>query len=159
MGYIERNLLDDEKIVYRTQKHPIIFLVPVLWTVVMVVCLVNVNPWVNKFAIAPGIAAAATWFKQFLNFATAVFVVTNKRILMKEGFFFRHMNDLRLSTISNISVSQSLLGQLLDYGTLLINPFGGENDLFPEIAHPNEFKRQAQMQLENKKVELPIKNN
>lgn len=148
MGYIEQNLLDDEKIIYRTRKHPIIFFAPALWTLCIFIFLLNSNPWVVKLSILPALAALITGCYQLLDFVTAVFVVTNKRIVMKEGFFFRHVNDLRLATVSNISVNQSLLGQALDYGTVVINPFGGENDFFPEIAHPNEFKRQAQMQLE-----------
>lgn len=144
MDYIQKNLLENEEILYRTKKHPIIFLIPVLWTCGIFIFLANSNPYVVKLAFAPAIAALLTWANQLLDYYTAVFVVTNKRVLMKEGFFFRHTNDLDLLMFSNIDVNQSLLGRFLDYGTVIINPFGGEMDFFPEIAHPYLFKKEAQ---------------
>ncbi|EKD53945.1 MAG: putative membrane-associated protein [uncultured bacterium] len=148
MGLIDRNLLPDEQILYRTKKHIIIFLTPLIWIIATLFFLLNPNPMVVKVAIAPAIAALITGVNQWLDYMTSDFAVTNKRILMKEGFFFRHTNDLRLATVSNITVNQSLLGQMLDYGTVVINPFGGENDIFTAIAHPLTFQKESQAQLD-----------
>lgn len=148
MGFLDKTLLPDEQIVYRTKKHFIIFLIPVVWTIATVCFAFNSNPLVAKIAFAPGIAALLTWVNQWLNYVTADFIVTNKRIIMKEGFFTRHMNELRLATVSNITVNQGLLGQLLNYGNVIINPFGGENDVFIDIAQPFELQKETQEQLE-----------
>jgi uncharacterized membrane protein YdbT with pleckstrin-like domain len=69
-------------------------------------------------------------------------------MLMREGFFFRHANEMRLSTVSNVSVNQSLLGRILNYGTVVIQPFGGNQDVFSEIALPQELQRQTQITLD-----------
>jgi uncharacterized membrane protein YdbT with pleckstrin-like domain len=145
---IEKNLLPDEQIVYQTRKHFIIFFAPVIWTIATIILLFNSNPLIVKVALAPGIVAALAWLNQWLDYITSVFVVTNKRVMMKEGFFTRHANELRLATVSNMTVNQSLLGQLLDYGIVVINPFGGNNDIFRDIAHPFEFQKQTQTQLD-----------
>ncbi len=148
MSLIDKTLLPDEQIFYRTKKHFIIFFAPLIWIIAAIFFLLNPNPWIVKAAIAPGAVALLTAMNKWLDYITSEYVVTNKRILMKEGFFFRHSNELRLATISNMTVNQSLLGQWLDYGMVIINPFGGNNDVFPYIAHPLEFQKQAQAQLD-----------
>lgn len=156
MSYIDRNLLDDEQIVYRTKKHFIIFLGPVFWTFVALFCHFNSNSILVNIAFAPAIIAVAMWGYQGLNYLTSEFAVTNKRVLMKEGFFFRHANELRLTTISNISVVQSLIGQALNYGTVVINPFGGNNDVFTLIAELRQFEKAANEQLDKVTRQPPL---
>ncbi len=148
MSTLEKNLLSDEQIIYQTKKHWIIFFAPTAWIVAAVFFAFNANPWVVKVAIAPAIAALILGINQWLTYITSEFVITNKRVLMKEGFFTRHMAELRLATVSTMNVDQSLLGQLLNYGTVIITPFGGREDIFTEIAGPFEFQKQTQMQLD-----------
>jgi len=148
MTHIEKNLLSDEQIIYRTKKHWIIFFAPAAWIIAALFFVFNSNPWVVKAALAPALAALVIGIGKWLNYITAEFVITNKRVMMKEGFFTRHSNELRLATVSNMNVNQSLLGQLLDYGTVIISPFGGREDIFTEIAHPFEFQKQTQTQLD-----------
>ncbi len=108
----------------------------------------NANPFVVKLAFVPGIASLLAWANEFLDYTTSEFAVTTKRLLMTEGFFTRHTNQARLSTLTNISTEQSLLGQILNYGTVVINTFGGMNDAFPEIPAPNVFQKHVQAQLD-----------
>lgn len=148
MAYIDQNLLPDEKILYRTKKHFIIFLIPVIWTLGAVFFYFNSNPMVVKISLIFVIAALFTWLNAFLIYYTSDFAVTNKRISMKEGFFFRHANDTRLTTIANVTVNQSLLGQILNYGTVVINTFGGTADPFSEINSPVAFQKLLQEQID-----------
>jgi len=148
MSYVEKSLLPDEKIVFRTGKHLIIFYAPLLWALMAIIFYFAHNPLVNKVAVVPAILMLVTGFNQWLIYITAEFAITNKRIILREGFFFRHMTELRLSTVSNMTVNQSLIGQMLDYGTIVVSPFGGTNDVFSEIAWPFEFQKAAQMQLD-----------
>lgn len=149
MSSIEKILLSDEQILYRTRKHWIIFFAPIAWVVAAVFFVLNPNPWVVKAAFAPALAALILGIGKWLEYITSHFVITNKRILMTEGFFTKHSNELRLATVSNMNVNQSLLGQILNYGTVVLSPFGGKEDIFTEIAKPFEFQKQAQMQLDN----------
>lgn len=148
MSYVEKSLLPEEKILYRTGKHPIIFFVPAVWVILTAGFLLVPNDLVHKIAFVPALAALFTGFNQWLIYITAEFAVTSRRIIMREGFFFRHMNEMRLSTVSNMTVNQSILGQLLGYGTLVVSPFGSNNDIFTAISHPFVFQRTAQEQLD-----------
>lgn len=148
MNSIEQSLLADEQIIYRTKKHWIIFCNPVVWAIVAVIFAFNSNPWVAIAAIAPAAAALILGIGKWLDYITSQFVLTNKRVMMREGFFTRHSTELRLATVSNMNVNQSLVGQLFNYGTVITSPFGGKEDVFTEIAGPFEFQKQVQMQLD-----------
>jgi uncharacterized membrane protein YdbT with pleckstrin-like domain len=146
---LDNNLLPNEKIIFRTKKHWIIFLVPVVLTLITLGFLFNNNSFVIKLAFVPVIATLLAWANQLLLYWSSEFAVTTKRIIMKEGFFFKHTNEALLTAISSTSVDQSLLGQILNYGTVVIYTFGNA-DPFVQIAAPNEFQKQLQIQLSEK---------
>ncbi|SRR5579883_315901 len=148
MRTLDSSLLPDEKILFRTQKHYIVFLPAIMMTAIAFYFVFNHAELVAKYAIFVEIAALLTWINNFLIYVTADFAVTDKRIIMKEGFFFRHTNEMRLMAIANASVDQSLLGQILNYGTVFIHTFGGDRDPFTLIARPNEFQKYLQKQLD-----------
>lgn len=165
MSYIDKNLLADERIVYRTRKHFIIFTIPVILTVLTLILFMQIPPMIDKFlggtslqntryfiifaaCIGPAVFAAFYWVKEWLNYVTSDFVVTTKRLIMKEGFFVRKATDARLTTISHVTVDQTLLGQIMDYGTVVVNNFGGSRDVFLLISRPIKFQQQVNMQLD-----------
>jgi uncharacterized membrane protein YdbT with pleckstrin-like domain len=149
MSFIEKNLMPNEKILFRTKKNFIIFLGPALWTLVCLFFLTNSNPMVQKVAFLPLIVALLTWINQGLIYYVSEFAITNVRVMMREGFFIRHTNDTRLAALANITVNQSLLGQVLNYGTVFINSFGGESDPFRDINNPTEFQKNLQTEIYN----------
>ncbi len=148
LNSLDKNLLQDETIIFSTKKHWIIFFLPVVLTIITFFFYTNENELVLKVAFLPLIATVVAWVNQILLYLTSEFAITTRRIIMHEGFFFKHTNEMRLATIANASVNQSLLGQLLNYGTVIIFPFGGNPDPFLQIANPNVFQRQLQAQLD-----------
>lgn len=145
---INTQLLPEEIILYETKKHIILFITPVIWTLATLVFLMMSNEYITKITFVPAIIALCSWINELLNYYIAEFVITNKRILMREGFFFKHTNEMRLSAISNVTVNQSFLGQLLQYGTVIIYPFSGDKDPFLNISDPTIFQKKLQEQLD-----------
>ena len=143
-NYIANNLLPDEKILYRTKKHWIIFLTPLVLTVMTFFFFFNDNYFVIKVSYALAIVTILSWMNQFLLYYASEFAITDKRVMMREGFFYRHTNETRLSSISNVGATQSLLAQALRYGTVFINTFGGETDAFTELDEPVKFQKKLQ---------------
>ena len=149
MSYIDSNLLPDEQILFRTKKHLIIFIYPLLVTAVAVYTntYMLANPFLFKLAFAPWLVALIFWSYVGLEYQYSDFAVTNKRIMMREGFFVRHTNEMRLATVSQVNIGQSLLGQFLNYGTVVINAFGSF-DAFTVIANPGAFQKAVNTQLD-----------
>lgn len=149
MSYIDKNMLADEKILFRTKKSLVIFTYPIIWTIFSIFATFYMPQFdfLEKLIWAPWLVAFIAWFYTWLEYATSDFVVTNKRVMMKEGFFVRHTTELRLTAVAQVQVDQSLLGQMFDYGVVSINAFGAY-DAFSVIARPFQFQKAVNEQLD-----------
>jgi uncharacterized membrane protein YdbT with pleckstrin-like domain len=149
MSYIDKNLLPDEKIMFRTKKHVVLFLWPLIWTLFALYATeyMTHNDLLVKMIFAPWLIALVLWTHAALEYQTSEFVVTNKRVMMREGFFTRHSNEMRLTAISQVNVDQSLVGQMMNYGTVYINAFGAF-DAYTLIASPFQFQKNVNEQLD-----------
>jgi uncharacterized membrane protein YdbT with pleckstrin-like domain len=72
---------------------------------------------------------------------TTELVITNRRIIAKVGLVSRHTIEINLSKVESISVSQSILGRLLNYGDLEIVGTGGTREPILYISEPLMFRR------------------
>ena len=79
--------------------------------------------------------------------ATSEFAVTNKRVLIKTGWIRRYSLETLLTKVESIRVDQSVLGRMLDYGTIIISGTGGSKEPFHKIAAPMTFRRRVQDQI------------
>ena len=153
MGYVDKNLVPGEEIIYRAHLHLIIFLpaglVSVLGAGLVVLGLVYdlIPVWVlGGLALLYGLGLALV---RYIRYATSEFVVTNKRVLVKIGLFQRHTLELLLSRLETIGVEQGLFARMLNFGTIVVTGTGGTREPFPDISRPLEFRRQVQSAASN----------
>ena len=149
MSYLDRNLLPDEKILFRTRKHFMVFFFPAVLVVfsAYATTYMQTNPILINFDWAPWVVVLLFWGQVALDWVSSEFAVTNKRVMMREGFFYRHTNEMRISAISQVNVDQSLIGQMLNYGIVSINAFGAY-DAFSMVANPFTFQKYVNEQLD-----------
>jgi uncharacterized membrane protein YdbT with pleckstrin-like domain len=149
MSYIDRNLLPDEQILFRTKKHLIIFIFPILVLLfsAYVTPVMAANQVLAAVKWVPSVITLLFWSVVGLAYYTSEFAVTNKRIMMREGFFNRHANEMRLTAISQVNVYQNLIGQLMNFGTVSINAFGAF-DSYTLISNPGAFQRMVNQQID-----------
>lgn len=149
MGYIDKNLLPDERILFRTKKHLIIFLPTLVLAIVSIFAFkfMHDNEVLQIVEWVPSVIVLLIGTNTALNYLFSDFAVTNKRVMMREGFFFRHANELRVTTISQVNIDQSLIGQILNYGTISLNAFGAY-DTYTMIAEPYTFQKSVNEQLD-----------
>ena len=149
MNYIDRNLVSDERIVFRTKKHLIIFFYPIVLLIFSFYATnyMRGNEILVKVEWAPWVITLLFWVYTWIEYQTSDFAVTNKRVMMREGFFNRHMAEMRLSTISQVNIDQGIFGQMLNFGTISLNAFGA-TDAFTIMARPNEFQKSVNEQLD-----------
>jgi uncharacterized membrane protein YdbT with pleckstrin-like domain len=115
MGYVDANLMKNEKVVYRARFHWIIFLR-------------------LKALLTLSIAA-------LIERATSEFAVTNRRVIIKVGLVARRTVELNLSQVESVGVDQSIFGRLLGYGTIIVRGSGGTYESFKAIAKPLAFRK------------------
>lgn len=149
MSYLDRNLLPGERIIFRTKKSLIIFFYPAVLALLSVFAcdfMLN-NPVLAILYWIPALVTVIFWAYVGLEYLTSEYAVTDKRVMMREGFFTRHANELRVASISQINVDQSLIAQILNYGTVSINAFGAY-DSYPLISKPFTFQKSVNEQID-----------
>lgn len=68
------------------------------------------------------------------------YVVTNKRVVIRTGFFKRKIEEFLLPSVDSVVVEQGLGGQVAKYGTLVLT-VGGNKLRHKYVVNPFEFCR------------------
>jgi uncharacterized membrane protein YdbT with pleckstrin-like domain len=144
MGYVSANLLQDEQVAHEAKLHGIVFLGPTLVLLPGLLMLGGGDlaggaPFLIVPALAWGLGVA-------LNYWTSEFAVTNRRILAKVGLIQRRSLEVNLSKVESIEVNQSILGRILNYGTIVVRGTGGTREPFKNVADPLALRMSAQKQ-------------
>lgn len=152
MSYIDKVLMPDETILYRTRPHWIIFASTVAWLLVaFFISLIGPEfplsqqlPLTKIFGYLFLALAAYTGLDAYITYITSEYAITNKRILMKTGFIRRVTFEIFLRSVESVIVNQSILGRILGYGTTIIGGVGGSKDPFYNIPNPLDFRAKVQ---------------
>jgi uncharacterized membrane protein YdbT with pleckstrin-like domain len=168
MGYVDRNLVPGETLLYRTRHHWLVLLGPTFVGLLLLVPGVTLLVEAIATHDSPGlVVGSATISPQMMAIAGAILVVaailtfsygvakrnatemavTNRRVLIKTGMTSRRTLDLMLSRVESIGVEESTAGRVLGYGSVIVRGTGGTPEAFLMIAHPQEFRRAVQEQI------------
>jgi len=95
------------------------------------IVLIAKNHWVNFFS------------KDCLAYClkSNEYVITNKRIVVKEGIISRRIVEINLSKIESVNVQQGIFGRLFGCGSFTIIGSGGTRETFENIDDPVKIKR------------------
>jgi uncharacterized membrane protein YdbT with pleckstrin-like domain len=158
MSYASKHLIPDEKLLYETRLSWVVLFWPVI---VPSLILLGIGGYLvyryanadvdNMREIGVGlIVAAALVFGIGLTKRNATeMAVTNKRVLIKQGVFGRRTLEILLQKIESIAVEESMGGRILGFGTVIVRGTGGTPEPFKKMAHPLEFRRHVEEQVES----------
>ena len=147
-SYTESQLLPGERIKYQARLHILPFLPAYLAGGILAIAGIiglGLQVWwlaIVGFALAIPILA---W--TYIARTTSEFSITDRRVVIKVGWIRRRTHETMLTKVETIGVEQSLIGRLLDYGTIVVVGTGGTEEPFRNIAKPLEFRRQVQAQI------------
>ncbi|HCE17793.1 MAG TPA: PH domain-containing protein [Anaerolinea thermolimosa] len=80
---------------------------------------------------------------------TTEFAITNRRVIAKSGFIRRHTLEMLLAKIESVSVNQTILGRLLNFGTVTVTGTGGTRESFRAIVDPVGVRKKIHQILES----------
>jgi uncharacterized membrane protein YdbT with pleckstrin-like domain len=155
MSYVEKNLISGEQLVYVTGLHWSVLAGPVLLALIVAAggigCLTQKDTdfmYVGAIllAVAAGILAIAAIKRNATEMA-----VTNRRVIIKTGMASRRSLEIMLPKVESIGIDETVGGRMLGYGTVTIHGTGGTPEPFKRIAHPSEFRRAVQTQIDAQK--------
>jgi hypothetical protein len=143
-SYVSSILQPGERVLSVGRLHWIIYMEAVIAFILSVVCfwvsqdaseeMMELGSWVFGLILlaASVLIAAKAWFDQW----TTEIAVTNRRVIYKRGFIKRHTVEMNMDKIESVTVSQSILGRALGYGTIHIRGTGEGIEHLHKIASP-----------------------
>ena len=159
MRYINETLLRDEKLIYCSHPHWIIF-TPSVFALIIALLFYGYGP--NYFALRASflggyqlyevcsiIAAliGAYWFiSVFITYKTSEYGITDKRVLMKTGWIRRNTIVIFLRKLEALNINQTIPGRMFNYGTIIVIGTGGTQDYYLNVPDPLGFRKRVQQQ-------------
>ena len=149
MSYAARVLQPGETIVYEARIHWIVYLGGID-CVIAAVPLAIAAVVMDNDTLRLGLMGAAVivlvlglfqmlraWFKV----AGTEITVTSLRVIYKRGLISRNTLEMNLDKVESVFVQQSILGRMLDFGTVIIRGVGAGLEPVDNIGAPLELHR------------------
>ena len=157
MSFIEKNLANNERIVYKANLHWWIYGRGIVLIIlgILIGLADKGSQDVTAFGGLLVFCGIVSLILAFMRSSSSEFVVTNRRIMLKTGVLKRQFIELQLNRAEGLRVDQGILGRILNYGTLFVTS-GGAKETFSPIANPYEFKKQINNAIEESFA--PIQN-
>jgi hypothetical protein len=150
---IDRKLINDETIVYRTKCHWAMFLGPILLIIIGGLALQSQGfPAIvlMTFSLAWGIFS-------YVSLYGSDIALTRKRVLINAGFPLLKTYDIPLSEIVAIDYYQPTLGSMLDFGKLIIVRNRQSRCIIRFVSSPAEFVSEVRQQIISLNPSSPAK--
>lgn len=157
LKYVESLLGKNEQILWRARQHWIVlsanfvinlFIFIVIWAIYFAAGSLG-SGWLGDFLRNNrGLTLIALlipigWFGwEFLQWWAEEYLITTTRVVQTEGLINKHTKDSALEKINDITLNQSVLGRILNYGDLaIITGSDVGTNLLKRLAKPVEFKK------------------
>lgn len=124
-SYIDKVLIGGEQILYRARIS--------LWSLAPLLLL-----GVVLLPVGVGLIFLI-W--AWVRYASTELAVTNKRVIAKTGLIERKTIEMFIAKVESIQVEQSVLGRLLNYGTVVVSGTGVHSAPFKSIADPLTLRK------------------
>ncbi len=131
MSYVNSVLQPGERIVVRGRLHWIVYwpalallvlgLVLLGWEAALGANAMLIEITAVVFAVLAGVSFVHAWFIRWIT----EIAVTDRRIIYKRGFITRHTAEMNMDKVASVDVDQSILGRMLDYGSIHVLGAGG----------------------------------
>lgn len=167
MGYVDKLLGANERIVFQTKRHGFVLLGMVFKEIlILAVVVVGIfalrqmafeqQGFLQLALLLVALLAIGSMTVDFLRWKSEGFIITNRRAIHTSGILSKKVLDSSLSKINDVVLEQTVLGRMFGYGTIKILTASDEViNLLDSIAHPVEFKR-AMLNAKAETEPLPV---
>jgi uncharacterized membrane protein YdbT with pleckstrin-like domain len=147
MTYYTKVLQPDESVKYIGKLHWTIYKNAILLgilTVIFAIVGLNVTDDYRLGTLSvSGIVAFLTiisFLRSWFVRVTTEIVVTDKRVIHKIGWIARRTEEINVSKVETVDVSQGIAGRILDFGTVLIRGIGGSWEPLRRVGSPLKLR-------------------
>ncbi len=160
MSYIESILFESEQIQFRGRVHPVIYLsgmfymflsvlsAKVLYMSAFHVYAIMSSGIIGYFAYMPQILTGLFFVIGLIKLIKAFFLanftelaVTNFRVIAKFGVYQTTTIEMDKIKIAGVVINQTIMGKMLNYGSVTLKGFAGNIAGMPPISKPYELQK------------------
>ena len=127
---------------------PALLPLPGLFALLTLVTLFVFPPFALVFLAFTLIFALSAW----LRFRNTEYALTDRRVLIRVGWFNRRSSEILLNKVESIHIQQDPFGRKFGYGDIVVTGTGGSNEVITEMDKPFDFYRLLQEQLPKAKA-------
>jgi uncharacterized membrane protein YdbT with pleckstrin-like domain len=148
MGYVDRLMAQNERIVFITREHWITLLSAILIDLGIAIVIIALSvagalfaPPLPLLGLILLLIPLGHFLVRLIVWRNEQYIITNRRVMEVRGVYRKHVSDSSLEKVNDVVMEQSALGRLLDYGDIrIITGADIGVNLFRRIAHPIRFK-------------------
>lgn len=163
MAYIEQLLGSGEQILYVARQHIFVLIANILTELALIALLVAAGVVSNLafdtsslivggmtasnlillICVGISIVVMISGLMDYLRWANDQYVITDRRVIQMRGVVTKRVIDSSLEKINDVELRQSLLGRMMNFGTVAILTASGDEgvNVMDRIADPVQFKR------------------
>jgi uncharacterized membrane protein YdbT with pleckstrin-like domain len=159
MAIADRYLSDDEELVHVARQHWTVLageFVALLLIVAVVGAALWFMPWDQDWsligmAVVAGLgllAALVFCVVPMLKWSSTVYILTNRRLMMRDGIISRQGRDMPLTRVNDVSFAISLWERLMRYGTLSVQSASEQEGMvLQRVPRPQWFQSEIYRQV------------
>ncbi len=159
MAIADRYLSDDEELVHVARQHWTVLVgefVALLLIIAVVAVALFFIPWSEDWSLIAGgivvavgvVAALAFWFVPMLKWATTVYILTNRRLMMRDGVISKQGRDMPLTRVNDVSFNITLWERIMRYGTLSVQSASEQEGMvLQRVPKPQWFQSEIYRQV------------
>jgi membrane protein YdbS with pleckstrin-like domain len=163
MAYIESLLSRGEQITYIARQHIYVLIANVLTELGLIALLVaagvasnrafrSTTPLVGSLTasnlillicVVISVIVLISGFIDYIRWNTEQYIITDRRVIQIKGILNKRVIDSSLEKINDIELRQSLIGRMMNFGTVEILTASGDEgiNVMDRIEYPLEFKK------------------
>jgi hypothetical protein len=125
MSYLEKSLAPDEIVMVRGE-----------WPTIH-----WIGAWAALLFLGIFVVGIVIFLRSWAVMSTTEFAVTNRRVVLKRGWFNTSTQELAVESVEGVRLTQSFWGKIFGYGHVIVTGTGDARIVFPPMAHPVTFRR------------------
>lgn len=142
MSYTRKTLAEFEQIEEVAHIHWIKFIKADLLVVLLLLLTICLQSVFMDIITIVGITYLI--FKVYIDLWTTEMIVTNMRVVSKEGLFNIVTQELKNKRIESVELRQSFWGSILGYADIHFSGTGTSDVWFKCVAHPYQIKKKVE---------------
>ncbi len=97
-------------------------------------------PWFALLFLGILVIGVIIWAAELVRLKTTEMYITNRRVVLKRGFFSVKVDELNLASVEGARIGQSFIARIFGFGRLTLRGKGETQIVFPSMNRPSSFR-------------------